>query len=88
MLFRSSKNRKGRTAPNKGIPQSDSTKRKISEAMKGDKNPFYGKHHSEEQRQKKREEKLASPKKTCYNCGKLVDVMNYGRWHGEKCKKK
>jgi hypothetical protein len=83
-----SANRKGRTAPNKGIPQSEETKRKISQAVSGEKNGFYGKHHSAEQRKKKSQEKLASPKKECYYCGKIVDAMNFGRWHGERCRKK
>lgn len=33
---------------NKEKYHSEESKRKISEAMKGEKNPFYGKHHSEE----------------------------------------
>lgn len=83
-----SANRKGRQAPNKGIPHSNETKQKISLAVSGEKNGFFGKHHSDEQRQKKREEKLASPKKVCYYCKAEVDAMNFGRWHGEKCKHK
>lgn len=83
-----SKNRKGRQAPNKGIPQAEETKKKISEAVSGEKNGFFGKHHSIEQREKKRQEKLASPKKICYYCNKTVDAMNYGRWHGDRCKSK
>jgi hypothetical protein len=83
-----SANRKGRQAPNKGVPHSAETKQKISLAVTGEKNGFFGKHHSEEQRQKKREEKLASPKKVCYYCKAEVDAMNFGRWHGEKCKHK
>jgi len=83
-----SANRKGRDAPNKGIPHSTETKQKISQAVSGEKNGFFGKHHSDEQRQKKREEKLASPKKVCYYCKAEVDVMNFGRWHGDRCKHK
>lgn len=83
-----SNNRKGREAPNKGIPQSEETKKKISAASKGERNGFFGKHHSDEQRQRKREEKLASPKKICYYCSKEVDAMNYGRWHGDRCRSK
>jgi hypothetical protein len=83
-----SKNRKGKSAPNKGISHTEETKQKISESVKGEKNGFFGKHHSAEQRLKKSKEKLASPKKLCYYCGKSVDAMNYGRWHGDKCKSK
>lgn len=83
-----SKNRKGKQAVNKGIPHTEETKQKISEAVKGEKNGFFGKHHSTEQRAKKSKEKLASPKKLCYYCNIEVDAMNYGRWHGDKCKSK
>lgn len=83
-----SKNRTGRTSPNKGILHSEETKQKIRLAMSGEKNPFFGKHHSEKQRQKKREEKLAAPKKICYHCSKKIDPMNYARWHGDKCRSK
>lgn len=54
----------------------------------GEKNGFFGKQHSPEQRKKKSIEKLASPKLACYYCNKQVDPMNYGRWHGENCKHK
>jgi hypothetical protein len=83
-----SKNRKGRSAPNKGILQTEETKKKISNAVKGKKNGFFGKRHSLEQRAKKSKEKLDSPKKICYYCNKEVDAMNYGRWHGDNCKSK
>jgi hypothetical protein len=81
-----SANRKGREAPNKGKPHTEESKKKISQAMMGEKNPFFGKQHTVEQRQKKRAEKLASPKKICYHCNTEVDAMNFGRWHGDKCK--
>jgi len=83
-----SKNRKGRQAHNKGILHSEETKQKIRESVKGEKNGFYGKHHSAEQREKKRQEKLTSPRHTCPHCSKIVDAMNYARWHGNNCKKR
>jgi hypothetical protein len=70
----------------------DETRKKLSIANKGrpgltgEKNGFFGKHHSLEQRQKKREEKLNSTRQQCPHCSKLVDPMNYARWHGDKCK--
>ena len=81
-------NRKGRAAPNIGVPHSEVTKQKIREAVSGSKNGFYGKKHSPEQRAKKKAEKLAAPKLTCYYCSKQADPMNYGRWHGENCKQR
>jgi len=83
-----SKNRKGKAAPNKGVPHSEETKQKISNAVTGEKNGFFGKQHSPEQRAKKSKEKLAAPKLLCYYCDKQVDAMNFGRWHGDKCKQR
>ena len=40
-----------------GKISSDEKKRKISESMSGEKNHFYGRHHSEETKQKMREAK-------------------------------
>jgi very-short-patch-repair endonuclease len=37
---------------NKGIPMSEETKRKISDSHKGNKNYFFGKHHTEESKRK------------------------------------
>lgn len=54
----------------------------------GEKNGFYGKQHSESQREKKRQEKLSAVKQTCPHCSKVIDAMNFARWHGEKCKMK
>lgn len=36
----------------KGYHHSEETKKKISDAMKGENNPFYGKHHTEETKEK------------------------------------
>jgi hypothetical protein len=83
-----SNNRKGKPAPNKGKQHTEETKLKISQSVSGEKNGFFGKQHSLEQRQKKREEKLAAPRKICYYCNKETDPMNYSRWHGDKCKQK
>lgn len=75
-------------------PVSAETREKLRIALSGrpgltrEKNGFFGKHHSEEQREKKRQEKLAAPKIKCYYCNKEIDPMNYGRWHGNKCKRK
>lgn len=75
-------------------PVSAETRNKLSKINKGrpgllgEKNGFFGKKHSEEQRAKKREEKLAAPKIICYHCSKEIDAMNYGRWHGDKCKQR
>lgn len=84
------KSKAGKNRP----PVSIETRNKLRIANKGkpglvrEKNGFFGKHHTAEQREKKSKEKLASPKKICYYCSKEVDAMNYGRWHGDRCKSK
>ena len=51
-----SNSHKGKIPPNKGKPMSEETKKKLSESKKGllsgEKNPMFGKHHSEETKQK------------------------------------
>lgn len=75
-------------------PVTEATREKLSKINKGkagltgERNGFFGKQHSPEQRDKKRQEKLAAVKKVCYYCQKEVDPMNYSRWHGEHCKHK
>lgn len=64
--------------------RADEIKSKIRRV--GANNGFYGKKHTEEQRQKKRLEKLNSPRQQCPHCSKIMDPMNYSRWHGDKCK--
>jgi 5-methylcytosine-specific restriction endonuclease McrA len=59
-----------------------------AQSHRGIKNGFFGKKPSDEQIQKKRIEKLNEPKKECPHCGKFIGLMNYGRWHGEKCKQR
>jgi hypothetical protein len=83
---------KGRVPHNKGktFEELYGTKRatELKEKVKrtGEKNGFYGKKHTAEQRLKKSIEKIDAPKKVCYYCNMEVDAMNYGRWHGDRCK--
>lgn len=62
-----SESNKGRVAPNKGKPMSDDSKKKLSESLKitystkdvsGEKNGFYGKHHTPESIEKIRQASL------------------------------
>ena len=69
-----------------GEEKANELKKKVANI--GEKNGFFGKQHSKEQRKKKSAEKLAAPKLKCYHCLKEVDHMNYSRWHGDKCKHK
>lgn len=56
----------GTPSPAKGIPKSEEQKRKISESLsrsiRGEKNPFWGKHHTEETKKKISETKRSRAK--------------------------
>ena len=70
------------------------SRQKISESG-CNKEKWLGKTHTVESRQKMRKPKnhgdkireiaLNRPKMQCF-CGKVVDKLNYLRWHGDKCK--
>jgi hypothetical protein len=61
-----SERKKGKPSPNKGVPKSEETKRKISKSLsqsiRGEKNPFWGKTHTEETKRKISETKRARAK--------------------------
>ncbi len=44
--------------------------------------------HTKEAKEKMRIARLNAPKYPCYNCGKVMDVANLNRWHGNNCKVK
>lgn len=48
----------GKPPANKGVPHTPEAKAKMSEAQKGEKNGFYGKHHTEEAKEKNRQAHL------------------------------
>jgi group I intron endonuclease len=56
--------------------------------LKGENHPLYQKHRSEKTKNKIRLSILNNLKKRCPYCNKIVDVSNYGRWHGDKCKER
>lgn len=62
-------------------------KEKISKAASkrvGSKNAFFGKSHSIQTKQKISETKKLEKIK-CQKCGKITNIGNYNRWHGENC---
>ena len=75
-------------------------KKKISDSLKGIKNPNYGKPCSEKRRQaiikgttgvkKSKTEKMKKPKRKeqCIYCGILCSGGNLKRWHMDNCKRK
>jgi|FreactTroBogLake_1042271.scaffolds.fasta_scaffold03203_3 hypothetical protein len=86
-----SKNRKGLVPHNKGKKLEQLFDKEKADLIRnkcrlyGEKNGFYGKKHTEEQREKKRQEKLNSSRHECPHCGKVCDNMNYSQWHGDNC---
>ena len=60
-----------------GRKLSEETKRKISESKKN---------LSKESKEKLRIATLNHPKKTCIHCNKTLDIRNFGKYHGDKCK--
>lgn len=72
-------NRKGHTPWNKGIATTDEIKRKMSEAKTGVK-------RSDQARAAISESAKKRKKLTCIHCNKILDPVNYSRWHGDRCK--
>jgi hypothetical protein len=69
-----------------GQIQSLEERSKKSEALKGDKNPNYGKSLPDWQKEVIRAAMLNRPKLKCPHCSKEIDPANYKRYHGDKCK--
>jgi len=59
---------------------------KKREKLIGEKNPFYGKTHSNEFKLKKAEHNRNRPKVHCTHCDKFFDVGMANRWHLDNCK--
>jgi group I intron endonuclease len=76
--------------PNTGRIRSEKERNSISENhadVNGDKNPMFGKSHTEHAKKIQQEKAANRKKKECIHCKKIVDVSNYSRWHGDNCKK-
>ena len=58
----------------------------IGKAVSGHKNPFFGKKHTQETLQIIKDKHPSKIKVTCEHCNKELDLPNYKRYHGEKCK--
>ena len=54
----------------------------------GENNPFYGKTHNSNtvEKIKSTRSKTLAEKKQCPHCNKIVESVNYARWHGDNCK--
>lgn len=80
----------GKVPGNKGktglFHHSDEHKKHLSEIYSGDKNPFFGKEHSDEFKELQR--KRQTTKVICPYCHKTGAERIMKRWHFEKCKDK
>lgn len=96
-----SKNSKGKTPWNVGIPRDESVKQAVSRANKGRLAWNKGKERTEDEKQKMKEgwaKKISEgfvspargrviPKNTqCEHCGQFVTKSHHTRWHGPNCK--
>jgi hypothetical protein len=70
----------------KGTTQSENTKQKISDSLKGVNNPNFGKTFSEERRKEMSEAAKNRVRIECPHCGKTAAPGMFNRWHGDKCK--
>jgi hypothetical protein len=70
---------KGKEPWNKGSKMPEGFKEKIRQKK-------LGKKRSEQTKEKIRVSSKNKKKLTCEHCHKIVDVSNFARWHGDKCK--
>ena len=102
-----SNKRKGKSGDD-NVSKRPDVKKKISEAVSGERNGMYGKKHTpeailkmkaaltgrkhtEETKRKIKEanmKRAKPPKKPCPHCSKMVDPLNYKKWHGDNCSNK
>lgn len=50
--------------------------------------PNKGRKRSETSKQRQKDIAKSQPNKVCPHCGKEMDIRNYGRYHGDRCKNK
>ena len=78
---------------NTGKQLSDETRKKISEAEKGDNHPFFGKHHSDETKKKISESNKGKPgfwkgkHRSDETCRKISNA-NKGKFHSDETRRK
>jgi uncharacterized Zn-finger protein len=89
LSFQKTINAPGYMHPKIGIPLSEETKSLISKNhadVSAQNNPMYGKKHDNDARKKISEALKNSKKHECPYCKKLLNTINFVRWHGDNCK--
>ena len=74
--------------PMYGKQKPQEIKNLLSEKMKNEGNPFYGKSHSDDTRAKMREAHASRPSVNCPHCGKQGKLNAMKRWHFDNCRSK
>jgi hypothetical protein len=66
----------------------ETTKKRISEALTGRASPMKGRKHNAEAREKMSQQRLglSKPKRECPHCGRAIAVNVFTRFHGDACK--
>ena len=64
----------------------DAKRQKISVAVSGERNPFFGQTHTDDTRAKMRAAHAARPPAVCPVCGKNGQLSNMKRWHFDNCR--
>ena len=72
----------------KGKTHGESFREKCRQNNLGEKNPNYGKEHTDEHKMKIAETLKSNPKVQCPYCGKHGSVSPMQRWHFDNCKDK
>lgn len=78
----------GASNPMFGKPKDPVIKAMLSVANSGEGNPYFGKTHSEETRQKMKEAHALRAPVSCPHCGKSGHLNPMKRWHFENCRSK
>jgi|AntAceMinimDraft_18_1070375.scaffolds.fasta_scaffold03693_9 group I intron endonuclease len=84
------KQRTGNKNPFYGRTHTEETKNILREKCPkfGKENGMYGRTHTNITKEIIGEKNKIKPKKICPYCKKEIDIRNYARWHGKKCKYK
>jgi hypothetical protein len=69
-----------------GKKMDEEQKKRYKLLFKGERNPMYGKTHTEETRKKISNNPAYKIERTCPHCNKTIIGTNYFRHHGDRCK--